>query len=89
MARKTTFGDLHRLLQDHGFDLVLGAGPYIVFKHEPSGALQAFRAHRLREVVDAMTLASVHKTLVGFGFLDDNGFERALHQVTAERERHS
>jgi hypothetical protein len=45
MARKEIFADLHRVLQEHGFDLVSGTGPFVVFKHEPSGALQAFRAH--------------------------------------------
>jgi len=86
MTEKTTFGDLQGLLKTHGFALIPVAGPYVVFKHEASGALQAFRSHRTTEVADAMTLASVRKTLVGFGFLEEGEFEAAVHAAASKRK---
>ena len=85
MAEKVTFGDLHRLLEESGFEPVSVNGPYILFEHANSGALQAFRAHRANEIVDPMTLASVRKTLVGFGFIEENEFDKAVREVCAER----
>ena len=86
MTEKITFGDLRHLLAEYGFDEVSVDGPYIVYKHTPSGALQAFRAHRPAERVDPMTLASVRKTLVGFGFLEEEAFEGAVRASAAERK---
>lgn len=83
MTEKTTFGDLRRLLEDFGFDQIPANGPYVVFKHDASGALQAFRAHRAPERVDPMTLASVRKTLLGFGFLEEDEFEGAVRGAAA------
>jgi hypothetical protein len=84
MTEKITFGDLHQLLKECGFERIPVNGPYVVFKHDTSGALQAFRIHRASELVDLMTLASVRKTLVGFGFLEEGEFEGAVRE-TAER----
>lgn len=86
MTEKITFGDLHRLLEDCGFAQTPANGPYAVFKHEASGALQAFRSHRRSELVDPMTLASVRKTLVEFGFMDEADFKEAIREAAAERE---
>ncbi len=86
MTDKTNFGDLRRLLEECEFARVSVDGPYIVFKHEASGALQAFRSHRLNELVDPMTVASVRKTLVGFGFMDENEFEEAVRNAVVERK---
>ena len=86
MTEKITFGDLRHLLVECEFDQVAVDGPYIVYKHAPSGALQAFRAHRPAEVVDPMTLASVRKTLVGFGFMGEEEFEGALRDAAADRK---
>jgi hypothetical protein len=85
MTDKITFGDLHRLLEECGFEQSRVNGPYIVFHHGASGALQAFRAHRAGEQVDPMTLASVRKTLVGFGFLDEGAFEGAVRKAAGKR----
>lgn len=86
MTEKITFGDLRRLLTDCDFAQVPADGPYVVYKHETSGALQAFRAHRPAERVDPMTLASVRKTLVGFGFLEEAEFESAVREASVERK---
>ena len=86
MTEKITFGDLRQLLVECEFEQVPGSSPYIVYKHEPSGALQAFRAHRLNELADPMILASVRKTLVGFGFMEEAEFETAVRQAAAERK---
>ncbi len=86
MTEKITFGDLRYLLEECEFDQVPVDGPHVVYKHEPSGALQAFRAHRPAELVDPMTLASVRKTLVGFGFLEEEEFEGAVRASAAERK---
>ncbi len=86
MTDKITFGDLRHLLKECDFDQVSVDGPHIVYKHEASGALQAFRAHRPGELVDPMTLASVRKTLVGFGFMDEEEFEGAARAAAAERK---
>jgi hypothetical protein len=86
MTDKITFGDLRRLLEERAFDQVRVDGPYVVYKHELSGALQAFRSHRPGEVVDPMTLASVRKTLVGFGFMEEDEFEQAVRNAVAERK---
>ena len=85
MAEKITFGDLHQLLKECGFAQAPVNEPYVIFKHEASGALQAFRLHRPAEAVDPMTLASVRKTLVGFGFLEEGEFEGAVREA-AERK---
>ncbi len=61
-------------------------GPYVVYKHESSSALQAFRSHRRAEQIDPMTLASVRKTLVGFGFMEEKEFEEAVQETAAERK---
>ncbi len=87
MIKPVTFGDLHRLLGDLGFKQrqVAGPyGPYVVFEHEPTGALQAFRAHRPAERVDPMTLAAVRMTLVGNGFLERDEFEPALREANGK-----
>ena len=81
MADKVTFGDLHRLLANFGFKPVPGNEPYSVFQHEPTGALQAFGAHRPEERVDAMTLAAVRMTLVENGFLERDEFEDTVREV--------
>ena len=86
MARKTTFGDLERLLTAHGFEQVPARKPFVVFRHVTSGALQAFRPHRASEVADPMTLASVRKTLVGFSFLEEGAFEAAIQAAGARRQ---
>ncbi len=67
MTDKITFGDLRRRLEACGFDRTPVDGRYVVCKHRAAGAVQAFRAHRASELADPMTLASVRKTLVGFG----------------------
>ena len=33
-----------------------------------------------------MTMASTRKTMVGFGFMDDEEFDKALREVRAERQ---
>jgi hypothetical protein len=86
MTEKITFGDLHRLLEQYGFARLPANGPYVVFKQEASGALQAFRSHRSTELVDPMTLASVRKTVVEFGFLEDAELKAALRAAADERE---
>jgi hypothetical protein len=86
MTEKITFGDVRHLLAEYEFNQVQVEGPYIVYKHEPSGALQAFRAHRRAELVDPMTLASVRKTLVEFGFLKEGEFEEAVREAAVERK---
>src|SRR5437588_4591896 len=86
MAEKITFGDLRHLLADCAFDQVAVDGPYIVYKHAPSGALQAFRARRPAAVVDPMTLASVPKTLVEFGFMEEGEYEEAVRDAVVERK---
>jgi hypothetical protein len=86
MTEKITFGDLHQLLEEHGFARTPANGPYAVFKHEASGALQAFRTHRAAELVDPMTLASVRKTLVEFGFMDEDDFKASVREAAAARE---
>ncbi len=85
MAEKITFGDLRRLLEKCGFDRTPAAGPYVVYKHRAAGTVQAFRAHRASERADPMTLASVRKTLVGFGIMEEKGFEAAVRETAAER----
>jgi hypothetical protein len=85
MTDKITFGDLHQFLKECGFERSPVDVPYVVFRHEGTGAVQAFRAHRVRERVDPMTLASVRKTLVGFGFLEESAFEGAV-RAAAERK---
>jgi hypothetical protein len=85
MTERIRFGDLHRLLKSYGFAQASKNTPYVVFKHAASGALQAFRSHRTTEIVDPMTLASVRKTLVEFGFMDDDAFQAAV-QAAAERK---
>jgi hypothetical protein len=89
MTEKITFGDLRQLLTECDFAPVPVDGPYIVYKHEPSGALQAFRTHRLTELVDPMTLASVRKTLVEFGFMEEEEFEEAVRDAISERQAKS
>jgi hypothetical protein len=82
MTRKVTFGDLRRLLTLSGFEQVPVDGPYVVLEHGSSGALQAFRMHRLNETPDPMTIASVRKTLVANGFYEPEEFEGALRNAT-------
>jgi hypothetical protein len=85
MAKKITFGDLRRLLEARGFERAPVDGPYVVYKHRAAGAVQAFRAHRASEVADPMTLASVRKTLVGFGVVAEDEYEEALREAAAGR----
>jgi hypothetical protein len=86
MADKITFGDLRRLLEECGFERTPVDGPYVVYKHRAAGAVQAFRAHRASEVADPMTVASVQKTLVGFGVMAEDEFEEAVRDAAAERK---
>jgi hypothetical protein len=86
MTKKITFGDLHRLLNENGFEQTSVNGPYVVFEHDASGALQAFRSHRVTELVDSMTFASVRKTLVGFGYMDEDEFEEAVQEAAGQRK---
>lgn len=86
MADKITFGDLRSLLEKCGFDRTPAAGPYVVYRHRAAGAVQAFRRHRASELADPMTLASVRKTLVGFGLMEEEGFEAAIRETAAGRK---
>lgn len=85
MTDKITFGDLRRLLEACGFEQTQVDGPYVVYKHRAAGAVQAFRAHRTSKLADPMTLASVRKTLVGFGVMAEEEYEEALREAAAER----
>jgi hypothetical protein len=85
MTEKITFGDLRRLLEASGFERTPVAGPYVVYKHNGAGAVQAFRARRVRELADPMTLESVRKTLVGFGIVAEDEYEEALRAAAVER----
>lgn len=85
VSEKITFGDLHRILGECGFVQAPKNGLYVIFKHEASGALQAFRRHRSNESADPMTLASVRKTLVEFGFMEEKAFQTAV-QEAAKRK---
>jgi hypothetical protein len=85
MTEKITFRDLRQLLAECGFDRIAVDGPYVVYKHDPSGALQAFRSHRATEIADPMTLASVRKTLVEFGFMEEGEFDEAIRSAAIER----
>jgi hypothetical protein len=87
MTDKVTFGDLHQLLKEYGFEQKPVNGPYVVFEHDASGALQAFRIHRSLELVDPMTLASVQKTLVGFGFMNESEFEGAIREAAQRKAK--
>ena len=44
-------------------------------------------ANRVNEIADPMTLASVQKTLVGFGFLEECAFDSALRAASHQRKR--
>jgi predicted RNA binding protein YcfA (HicA-like mRNA interferase family) len=81
MTRTVTFGDLRRMLLDCGFERVAEKGPYVVFEHEDTGVLQAFRPHRSSEREDPMTVASVKKTLVENGFVEPEEFEESLQEA--------
>jgi hypothetical protein len=85
MTEKITFGDLRCLLEARGFERAPVDGPYVVYKHRAAGAVQAFRAHRTSELADPMTLASVRKTLVGFGIVAEDEYQEALREAAAER----
>jgi hypothetical protein len=85
MTEKITFGDLRRLLEACSFDRTPVSGPYVVYKHSGAGAVQAFRAHRVTERADPMTLESVRKTLVGFGIVAEDEYEEALRVAAVER----
>jgi hypothetical protein len=86
VADRITFGDLRHLLEECAFQQTPVDGPYVVYKHEGAGALQAFRAHRRSERVDPMTVASVRKTLVEFGFMEEAEFEEAVREAVADRK---
>jgi hypothetical protein len=81
MPKTVTFGDLRRMLIECGFERVAEKSPYVVFEHEVTGVLQAFRAHRSNERADAMTVASVRKTLVENGFFEPEEFEESLQEA--------
>ncbi len=85
ISDKVTFGALQKLLLDAGFTRLHANGPYVLFEHPASNALQAFRAHRGSEIADPMTIASVRKTLVGFGFMDEKEFEESLGALDSKR----
>ena len=86
MADKVTFGDVHRLLARFDFVRVPVEGKHVFFEHKSSNTLVAFRPHRTTELVDAMTLAAVRKTLVGNGFLERDAFPEALQEARAGRK---
>jgi hypothetical protein len=86
MPPKATFGDLHRLLGELGFKPKQVEGPYglyIVFEHEATGVLHAFRAHRPDERVDPTTLAGIRMTLAENGFIEREEFASALREATS------
>ncbi len=85
MTEKITVGDLRRLLEACGFDRTPTAGPYVVYKHSEAGVVQAFRAHRVTELADPMTLESVRKTLVGFGIVAEDEYDEVLRAAEVER----
>ena len=83
MTKKVTFGDVHRLLKAFGFVLTPVEGSHVLFEHKASETLLPFRAHRLSERVDPVTLAIVRSVLDGRGFLDRDDFDNALQKVIA------
>jgi len=85
MDRRVTFGDLRGLLVECGFERVPTKEPYVVWEHRDSGVLQAFRRHRTNERADPMTIASVRKSLVANGFMEQEEFENALHESADDR----
>jgi hypothetical protein len=76
---------LPRFLEACRFDRTPAAGPYVVYKHNGAGAVQAFRAHRVAELANPMTLQSMRKTLVGFGIAAKDEYEEALGAAAVER----
>jgi predicted RNA binding protein YcfA (HicA-like mRNA interferase family) len=69
------------MLLNCGFERVAKKGPFVVFEHEDTGVLQAFRPHRSSEQADPMTVASVKKTLVENGFFEREEFEGSLQEA--------
>jgi predicted RNA binding protein YcfA (HicA-like mRNA interferase family) len=84
MSKKVTFGDIHRLLEAYGFEQTSIKGKHVLFEHKASDTLLMFRPHRRNELVDAMTLSIVQKTLDARGFLESDEFEDALRQVSVD-----
>lgn len=83
MAKKTTFGEIHRLLGELGFVQMPAKKPAVLFEHKASDTFFIFRPHRLTEPADAMTLSVVRKMLDEKGLLNREEFEDALHQASA------
>jgi len=83
MAKKVTFGQVRRLLDELGFEKMPHKEPHVVYEHKPSDTLLFFRPHRLREDVDPMTLSIVRKTLDWKGFLEEDKFDAALRKAPA------
>jgi hypothetical protein len=54
----------------------------VVLEHKQSDTQLFFRAHRLSEPVDAMTLSVVRKMLDEKGLLERDAFESALHHAS-------
>lgn len=85
MTDKITFGGLRSLLESCGFERTPVDGSFVVYRHRAAGAVQAFRAHCASELADPLTLASVRKTLVGFGVVAEEEYEEALRDTVAGR----
>ncbi len=83
MTERITFGDVHHLLGEFGFEQTPVKGSHVLFEHKPSGTVVAFRPHRRNERIDPMTLAIVRSVLVENGFLEREDFETALREASA------
>ena len=83
MADKVTFGAVHYLPGEFGFEQTPVKGSHVLFEHKPSGTLVMFRPHRLSERIDPMTLAVVRSVLAENGFLERDDFADALREAAA------
>lgn len=77
-SKKVTYDSLEQLLLHIGFIRGYTAGSHKVYEHTPSDTIILLPPSRPDEVVDAIHLLAVRKTVVERGVLDGDEFDRLL-----------
>jgi len=81
MNNTISFARLRNLLMSLGFQETIVPQSHVVYEHSGSGTTLVFRLYQLDERVSWNDVAVARKFLTERGLLDEDEFERLLHEA--------
>jgi predicted RNA binding protein YcfA (HicA-like mRNA interferase family) len=83
MTEPITFGQLHGVLEQLGFRKSAGNKDHVAYRHEATGTVLYFPAHRAIDLVPASSIVGTRKVLVDRGVVEAERLEQLFHSIAA------